>query len=339
MKKVFMVPISLILLFCMLLSGCGAGKPVTPATAGVDKNLQAEIAAAAKKLNDTYTNYVIETSVDRGDSYSMFIEVVKGDDIYTEYSVSGSEDYEFGMIPYGSDDVISYTITDWTHDGKYYSFNTDENGESVIYRFPDKFAEKYAYDREMLWVNRMLATAESITKHADVTLEDEVLTAYNIRVPAETVAELMSYDSRGVYQAIKDEEKAGSNIAQLCDLYLWNMADSHTYSAADAVVAIDSNGILRVVTMKIGGLGQIMYVTKQVVATTNPNVRDDFDFSVAVPFTSTLSEMADYIVQFDTNEEKITALSELFASYDYDLGLEPDLGVIDDADSGSDVEE
>lgn len=307
MKKAVSLLLCLSMLFA--LSACGGD------SAGASSQYTAEIKASADKLSSTYTNYIIATTVEFAGNTQEYIEVVKGDDIYTEYSVS--EDGVLGTIPYGSSETIQYALVDWTHDNQFYSFaGTADNGD-VIYKFPTNYATKYAGDREMLFVNRLLAGASNITPKDDIQVDIDgtgvaTYKGYQMTVSAKTVADILSFDTQGLYLSIKDEEKSGSNISKLCDFYLEDMTGIWTYSDARVVVGVDSNMMLRFMTLEVGGLGTRMYVTKTVVATSNPNVRETPDFTTAVPLVSTMKEMADIIAQYPDHDSAVAALNTLF---------------------------
>lgn len=333
MKKVVGVLISLSLVLglaaCDAPGGSSSGK-------GVDSAAKSEIQAAAKKLSDTYTNYIISTNVEFAGNATEYIEVVKGEDIYTEFSVS--EDGGIGEVSYGSSDTISYALADWTHDGVFYSFGHDDDGNSVIYKFPASYATKYAYDREAMWVNRMLEKAISIEPYDDLELtlagEQETYKAYRIEVPSDVVQNFVLEDSLCVYSAIKDEEKKGSNIDKLCDFYIEDFKLQRAMSDGRVVVGIDQDGILKFMSLEVGGLGTTMYITKAVVDVRNPNARDLPDFSSAVPLVSTMTDLADFIAQYPDYDSAMKALQEEFATSTEDdaTNLPADM-------TGSDLEE
>lgn len=312
MKKVVAFVLGVIV--SVLCVACGA---TSQTGAGVNQGYKHEIEAAANKLCETYTNYVIATTSEFAGQQSEYIEVIKGNDIYTEVSVS---DDAVGTIPYGSSDTISYALVDWTHDNIYYSMNTTDDGQDVVYKFPAVYATKYNYDREALCVRRMLETATSIESIDDLTLDlstgTETCKAYRMNVPGKTVMEVLSATEYGVYMSIKENEKSGSNISKLCDFYLQNTERARTYSDAEVVVAIDENGILKFSSIEVGGLGTYMYITKAVADIRNPNVREMPDFSSAVPVESTMTEMADFVAQYPDYDSAVKALNEKYAVND-----------------------
>lgn len=313
MKKVVALLLSVIFVFA--LAGCDN------AGVGAYKN---EVSAAAKKLNDTYTNYIIETTVEFQGTASVHIEVVKGDDIYTEYSID--EDGNMGMLSYGSADTISYAMVDWTNNGQYYAVGSYEDEDTYI-KFPSNYATNYANDREMMFVNRLLAGVTKIEPYDDIQMTSttgvETYKGYKLTVKADVVSKILSYDSWGVYQSVKDSEKSGSNITKLCDFYLEELEPTMACSDGTVIVGIDQNGILKFMTLEVGGLGTRLYITKVVVDVTNQNVRETPDFSKSVPLTATMTEMAELLAPYKTHDEMVKALNAMYEDQynDYLAGL------------------
>lgn len=78
---------------------------------------------------------------------------------------------------------------------------------------------------------------------------------------------------------------------------------SFTVSDGNCLVGIDSNNILRYVTIEIGGLGTRMYITKAVVSVKNENIRSEPDFTKAEEYYKSIEEKAEFIKgysDFDT---------------------------------------
>lgn len=329
MKRFGYKALSLCLACVMLLSlaACGGSS-----SGSIDSAAKSAIEDAAKKLNSTYTNYIVSNTIEYSDMSSEFIEVVKGSDIYTEYSIA--EDGSIGSVAYGSADSIQYALTDWTHDGQYYSFDYAEDG-SYIYKFPANFAKKYNNDREMLWANRILAGATEVSVLDDMQLtlngSVETFSAYKVRVKSDTVKAILSAGGQGVYKSIKDEEKAGSNISKLCDFYLEATALESTYSDGIVTFAVDQDGILRFMSLEVGGLGQTMYYTKAVVDVRNQNARDLPDFSQAIPLVSTMTEMADFVAQYPDYDSALKALNEKANAGDFDINAGINSSDLDEA--------
>lgn len=331
-----------VLLLCAMVLGLLAGCNNQAGQGGsVNSQYKQEIASAAQKLSDTYTNYVISTNIEFAENSQEYIEVVKGSDIYTEFSIS--DDGTVGGVSYGSEDTISYALADWTHDGTYYSIGYDEAGE-IMYKFPENYATKYNNDREMLWVNKILAGATKIESYKDLELtlagNKETFKAYHITVSAQTVMELLSSDLYGVYMSVKDSEKSGSNISKLCDFYLEDTRLSRTYSEGRVIVAIDQDGILKFMSLETGGLGRTMYVTKAVVDVRNQNVRDTPDFTGAIPVVSTMAELADFVAQYPDYDSALNALQERYsAEYDDYYGGLQDAPTDSQPDEGANTED
>lgn len=338
MKKLVALLLSAVMVFG--LCACDSGGSSGTAGGTVDKEAVTTIKAAAKKLNDTYSNYIISTAIESSYGASEFIECVRGDDIYTDYSIDSEGNV--GTSSYGSADTIQYALSDWEHDGKFYSFSMDEDGNEVVFTFPSNYATKYNHDREFLWVNRMLEQATLVKQIDDMTLTlegtQEQFTAYEIEIPSTLVAELLNADTYGVYSSLKDDEKAGSNIYKFCEYYLKDISRVMAYTDGVVTVAIDSNGILKFMSLETGGLGSLMYVTKAVVDVRNQNVRDTPDFTGAIPIASTMTEIADFVAQYPDYESAMRALSELSDNGGYDDLLGGGVDELIDPDGEGSVE-
>lgn len=328
------VSVALCCVMLMSLAACG-GSPT--AGGGIDADAKKAVENAAKKLNDTYTNYIISNTMEFYGTGSEFIEVVKDNDIYTEVSLGDEGDV--GQIPYGSADSVSYALIDWTHEGQFYSFTYEEDG-ATIYKFPENFGTKYNHDREMLWANRALAGATEIVKVDDMQLTlngtTETYSAYRLKVKADTVMQLLSSNSWGVYSSVKEAEKSSSNVSKLCDFYMKSTEMERTYSDAYITYAIDADGILKFMSLEVGGLGEMMYYTKAVVDVRNQNVRETPDFSTTVPLVSTMTELADFVAQYPDYDSAVKALNDKFSELDTDMdGLDLDTSGADGGEADS----
>ena len=135
------------------LSACSNGQE----TVQLNSEYVTAVKDAAAKLNLTYTDYIITTTLEAPDGDTQYLEVKHEDTSYTEYSVS--DDNEVGTIAYGSADSITYSLTDWlTKDGKYYMFGSDNDGNSVTYSLPIAYKDLVS-DRVMLYANKFVDNA------------------------------------------------------------------------------------------------------------------------------------------------------------------------------------
>ena len=112
-----------------------------------------------------------------------------------------------------------------------------------------------------------------------------------------------------------------------------------TFSDANVTFGIDPNGILRFVGIEVGGLGSRLYMTKVVVATSNPNIRDNPDLSGAKAYSSILSEPAELIVDCDTYEEAAEKLGEYIDSLNESSDTSDTDSESDDADESDNADE
>lgn len=290
------------------LSACSNGKE----TAQLNSEYVTAVKDAAAKLNSTYTDYIVTTTLEAPDGDTQYLEVKHEDTSYTEYSVS--DDNEVGTIAYGSSDSITYSLTDWlTKDGKYYMFGSDNDGNSVTYSLPTAYKDLVS-DRVMLYANKFVDNALSIEKYDDLTLNlgdgSQTYTSYKVKVPASVVKDVLGVSTYGVYKTIEDDKDTSANIKKLCSYYLEDLNMNLTFSDANVILGIDSDGILKYACLEVGGLGTRLYYTKAVVATKNSNVRSTPDFTNAQTYASSLSDLADYVADYDSYDEAVKALNE-----------------------------
>lgn len=290
------------------LSACSNGKE----TAQLNSEYVTAVKDAAAKLNSTYTDYIVTTTLEAPDGDTQYLEVKHEDTSYTEYSVS--DDNEVGTIAYGSSDSITYSLTDWlTKDGKYYMFGSDNDGNSVTYSLPTAYKDLVS-DRVMLYANKFVDNALSIEKYDDLTLNlgdgSQTYTSYKVKVPASVVKDVLGVSTYGVYKTIDDDKDTSANIKKLCSYYLEDLDMNLTFSDANVILGIDSDGILKYACLEVGGLGTRLYYTKAVVATKNSNVRSTPDFTNAQTYASSLSDLADYVADYDSYDEAVKALNE-----------------------------
>jgi hypothetical protein len=290
------------------LSACSNGKE----TAQLNSEYVTAVKDAAAKLNSTYTDYIVTTTLEAPDGDTQYLEVKHEDTSYTEYSVS--DDNEVGTIAYGSSDSITYSLTDWlTKDGKYYMFGSDNDGKSVTYSLPTAYNDLVS-DRVMLYANKFVDNALSIEKYDDLTLNlgdgSQTYTSYKVKVPASVVKDVLGVSTYGVYKTIEDDKDTSANIKKLCSYYLEDLDMNLTFSDANVILGIDSDGILKYACLEVGGLGTRLYYTKAVVATKNSNVRSTPDFTNAQTYASSLSDLADYVADYDSYDEAVKALNE-----------------------------
>lgn len=296
-------------LMLVSLSACSSGAKEADK---LNQKYVSTIKDAAKKLNSTYTDYIITTTLEAPDGNTQYLEVKHGDTSYTEYSVD--DDNKVGTVAYGSADSITYSLTDWlTKDGKYYMFSADDKGNDVTYSLPTAYKDLIS-DRVMLYANKFVDNATSIEKYDDLTLDlgdgNQTYKSYKVKVPASTVKDILGVSTYGVYKTIKDDEDTSANIKKLCSYYLEDLDMNLTFSDANVILGIDSDGILKYACLEVGGLGTRLYYTKAVVATKNSNVRSTPDFTNAKTYASSLSDLADYVADYDNYDEAVKALNK-----------------------------
>lgn len=310
--------VSLALSAVLLVSLCACSSNTSSKSEGeLNEEYVKAISDAANKLNTTYKDYIITNTLNAPDGNTEYIEVIHDGASYTEYSVDADDN--LGTLQYGSSDTISYALTDWlTEDGKYYMFTSDNDGNSIIYSMNDKFSY-YVEDRPFLYINMILDNAISVDKYDDLDIDlgngVETFTSYKIKVKGDSLKDILGASSYGIYKSLMDDEATDKNISKLCGYYLEDLDMNLTFSDANVIVGIDSNGILKYICLETGGLGTRLYLTKAVVATKNNNLRDTPDFTSAIDFSTSLKELADYVSSYDNYDDALDALNDFNSSY------------------------
>lgn len=302
---------SLVLSFCLVasLSACSG---FTPSKSSHNKDYAKVITDAAEKLNSTYKDYIVSTNVEAPDGKVEYLNVFHDKVAYTEFSVDS--DNNLGTIDYGSKDNIDYVLADWlTADGKYYIMSADDNKHVIPMSLPDGYT-KYIKDKAFLYTHDIINNATSIKKYDafNVDLGDgsQDYKSYKVTMKSDAVKKLIGANSWGIYDSISKSEKKGSNLNKLCSYYLQDLNMSLTFSDANVIFGIDNNGILKYVSLEVGGLGTKMYYTMVVVATQNNNVRTEPDLDSSKPYKNTMKDLADFVGKYNSYDEAMKALDK-----------------------------
>ena len=324
------------------LSGCSGVVNATGGsnTASLDSKMVQTVKDAAKKLNDTYADYIVSNGMSSAGEDATYIEVWHSGADYTEYPVD--DDGNIGTIEYGSQDSISYIMTDYYKDNKYYISDTDSENTDEVLVLPETF-NKYVSDRCMLYANNLMDKAKSIKQIDDDTLtlgdEEFEMKCYKAVVDSSAIKDVLGLGTYAIYSSVMEDSGTDSNIGKLCSFYLQDLNMNLTFSDANVTFGIDPNGILRFVGIEVGGLGSRLYMTKVVVATSNPNIRDNPDLSGAKAYSSILSEPAELIVDCDTYEEAAEKLGEYIDSLNESSDTSDTDSESDDADESDNADE
>lgn len=267
------------------LVGCSSG-------GSSDASAKKELQTALEKLQGYGDTYAVTNLLEAPDGDVSYLEVVSDGNSYTEYPVD--TDGNVGTVSY--DEASSYMLSDWlTKDGDLYIVSSDNDSNLVSVKLPETYA-KATKDREVLFFDYMLENFSSIEKGDSQTIAGEEVSTYTCKLPAENTKYILGMGSYQLYDSVRKDYEDDENVVKLADYYCDNLNMSLACSDANVTVGIDKDGMLKYVSLEIGGLGTRMYYTK-VVVTDGISVRSVPDFSNATQYIDTFREQAEYFVK------------------------------------------
>ena len=259
-------------------------------------------------------DYIISTSVNAPDSDIYYITVNTSDGCYTEYPVDSDGNY--GTLSYKDiTDNQEFMLTDyWVDSETSYFINPSDDG-TLAYKYPAEYSEKLA-SRGKMYFPEMLEEFTSIKYKekikADIGNGEEELNIYECVLPSSYMHDYFGKTNQALYSAIVNETK-DEDIKKLCQYYLDEYDMTLTFSDANVFVGIDNSGKLKYVDIMVGGLGSKMYMVMSVLD--KPfNARTKPDFSNALNYIDSLSEVAKYVSDYDSVEEGLNALSKEYSN-------------------------
>lgn len=277
------------------LVGCSSG-------GSSDASAKKELQSALEKLQGYGDTYAVTNLLEAPDGDVSYLEVVSDGNSYTEYPVD--TDGNVGTVAY--DEASSYMLSDWlTKDGDLYIVSSDNDSNLVSVKLPETYA-KATKDREVLFFDYMLENFSSIEKGDSQTIAGEEVSTYTCKLPAENTKYILGMGSYQLYDSVKQDYKDDENVVKLADYYCNNLDMSLACSDANVTVGVDKDGMLKYVSLEIGGLGTRMYYTK-VVVTDGISVRSVPDFSNATQYIDTFREQAEYFVKNGTTGDSTSA--------------------------------
>lgn len=298
-KKLF----SLALVGLMTLSLCACGNNTTKDSSA----LKNELVQAVEGLDNMSDTYIISTSLQTPAEASTYIEVVGTDYSYTEYPV----DSEGNVISSLSDSVgNSYMLSDWMTSDKFYIYSADASGNAGFYTLPDSYMET-CKEREVMYANTLLEGVSNITDAGTIKSDlgdgEKEYKLYEATISSDKVKEMMSVGSYDLYDSLKTTYTDNANLVKYAGFMTEELDFNLVFGDAKATFAV-SDGILRYITLEIGGLGTRMYVTKTVLVT-EVAVRETPDFTGAKEYSEALQGIADYVAKYDTYDEALNDLN------------------------------
>ena len=273
-------------------------------SSNIDATSKKEIEDAVAKLESYEDAYAITNLMEAPDGILSYIEVVSGDNNYTEYPMDSE-----GNVGVEGENT-TYFLSDWMVDGgSYYILGSDDDNNLLSYTLPSSYQELCS-DRTNLYVDMMIDDFISITKigtqEVDLGSGYENLVLYQCILPSETVREILGMGNYGLYDSIRKDYKNNSAIVSLCDYYCSELDMNLTFSDANIMIGIsEDEGLLRYMSLETGGLGTRLYLTK-IVVLDGISVRSLPDFSGATDYVDTMQDLADYCAEFNSVEEALS---------------------------------
>ena len=278
----------------LLLAGCSNGTTTNQINADDKKSIE----TALENLQGYEGAYAITNLLEAPDGTINYIEVCTGGASYTEYPCD--EEGNIGMVAY--DQATSYMLSDWlTSSNEFYIMDSDENGNLLSVTLPTSYAD-LCDSREYLYLDLMIDEFTSIKKVEDQVIDGETITVYECKLPASVTKKILGVGYYGLYHCIRTDNPDDANVVALADYYCDELDMSLACSDSIVSVGVSADGLLKYVSMEIGGLGTRMFYTK-VVATDGVTVRTEPDFSNTGAYMDTFKELADYYASFDSIEE------------------------------------
>lgn len=266
------------------------------------------ILQAADKLEKN-EDYIISCNEESANGWLGSLEIVHGDDVYVEFPV----DEEGNVIHsnYGESSSQQYALSEWsTVGGKSYMFT----GDGTIYRLPQGYTDM-ALGRRSLFIRQLVENAYDITKEDPEVMTilgvSEKFDIYSMKVPSKDIKNLIGLQTYVLYDAVQQDSGKDTAVGKLCSYYKDELDFELVCSDANLLVGIDASGVLRYVSMEIGGNGLRSYITRVVMDFENSSVREIPDVSTSIDFSSTLIELANFVDSYDTYEEALEALDEM----------------------------
>lgn len=266
-----------------------------------------EIESAFNKLKELSDTYVIANTLELPERSVCYIETIQNGGSYTEYPVDSNGTW--GAI---SDDIVEYALYDFLtpeHESYMVSDMTGENEYSWIH-MPKSYADDIA-SRNIMYLDRYISKLTDIQNTGNQVLNREIgeeYTVYTAKVPSYIVREVCSIDNIGLYNHVKDDLKDNESVVSLMDIYLSDIDKSMTFSDGLLTLGVSSDGVLSYVQLEAGGLGNVMYYTKQIVKDLGLTVREAPDFTNTVEYVNDIQDFADYVAKFDSYDDAMADL-------------------------------
>lgn len=292
--------LALLLLGALGVSGCGSA---TSITGTVDKKALTEVKEALTKLEEKEEEgYQVSNVLQAPDGNLCYVELVKGEESYTEYPVD--ENGNYGTIPFQDAEEAEYILVDWQNDSGSYSYK--EDGSWLEY--PTEYHKTLENRRSMhlgQYIDKLKSLEEKETVTVDIGMGEEEMVVYSGQLESGYAREILGVSSEVLYSSILGST-TNENIKNLVRYYLDDISYTMVFSDANLLIGV-VDGVLRYVQLEVGGLGTTMSLSKAVF-TRDIEFRESPDLSSTKPYETDLQELADYVAGYDSYEEALTEL-------------------------------
>ena len=295
------------------------------------------------KLYKYDKDYIVTTYLAQPSGNSGYYDYVKANkDSYNmtpdEMVMSADTAYQNG------ENLDKYVMTDYYNSEKdLVTFLSYEDGKPEYFSSPDSYAD-YIADRSILYAGNLVTRVKEFTNHEEATVDigngEEKITFYQARVDASAIREVLEVGSYTLFYRVAQEayDKGDEGMYSLFNYYCDAMDDSLTFSDGTVLFGLDSDGMLKYISISTGGIGSTMQSTKCVITDTSKVEVQDAPASPETyeRFYAIYQDLADEVAQYDNIED---AFREIYgAEAISDEGTEG-AGVDDITSEATEIEE
>lgn len=267
------------------------------------------------KLYKYDKDYIVTTYLAQPSGNSGYYDYVKANK--DSYNMTPDETVMSTDTAYQSgENLDKYVMTDYYNSEKdLVTFLSYEDGEPEYFSSPDSYAA-YIADRSILYAGNLVMRIKEFTNHEEATVDigngEEKITFYQARVDASAIREVLEVGSYTLFYRVAQEayDNGDEGMYSLFMYYCDAMDDSLTFSDGTVLFGLDSDGMLKYISISTGGIGSTMQSTKCVITDTS---KVDVKDAPATPetyerFYSIYQDLADEVAQYDNIEDAFRAI-------------------------------
>lgn len=267
------------------------------------------------KLYKYDKDYIVTTYLAQPSGNSGYYDYVKANK--DSYNMTPDETVMSADTAYQSgENLDKYVMTDYYNSEKdLVTFLSYEDGEPEYFSSPDSYAA-YIADRSILYAGNLVTRIKEFTNHEEATVDigngEEKITFYQARVDASAIREVLEVGSYTLFYRVAQEayDNGDEGMYSLFMYYCDAMHDSLTFSDGTVLFGLDSDGMLKYISISTGGIGSTMQSTKCVITDTS---KVSVQNAPATPetyerFYSIYQDLADEVAQYDNIEEAFRAI-------------------------------